>query len=30
MNLPTLLTSTLQSEFAMNAHALIDKDTLLR
>ena len=30
MKLPALPTSTLRFEFAMNAHALIDKDTLLR
>jgi hypothetical protein len=30
MKLPALLTSTLRFEFAMDAHALIDKDTLLR
>jgi hypothetical protein len=30
MKLPALPTSTLRSEFAMNAHALIDKDVLLR
>ncbi len=30
MNLPTLLTSTLQLVFAANAPALIDTDTPLR